>query len=201
VVGLPLYFDIDRPHESRTTAVMPFIIRARDRVESSTSWVIPALATWWRTRERGPDAGTDFAWFPLVWKFGRGDHLSTVVAPFVWDFKRGESRTTVVFPVAAHWRRPDGDHTLVLNSYYRRGLGPKQGSWYFNFFPLFGVGRPAAKDVEWDILEGLVGFTRKGRNRTMRLLWVLDFSLAPAPASNVSFFGGTHASARSLDLF
>jgi hypothetical protein len=195
VIGLPLFFDVNRLHESRTTGLLPLFVRNRSEVERDTSWAIPPILTWWRTRDDGTKA--DAAVFPLFWHFG-GDNPTTVFAPLVWDFKRGSSRTTVVAPFAARWKRNDGIHTIMLNVYYGKGLGPKEGAWNFRFFPLISVGRPRKHDVEWYFLEGLFGYSRQGRNRNLRLLWVLDFALEPVPASNLSWFGSTPASAREV---
>ena len=196
ILGLPLFFDVHRYHESRLTGLLPLFMRSRSEVTRTTSWMIPPLLAWWRT----PDdkrQGTDAVVFPLVWRFG-GRDSSTVVFPLVWDFKRGESRTTVFAPFGAHWRRADGDHTLALNVYYRKGLGPRAGSWYLDVFPLFQVGRPRRHDIEWYFLEGLFGYSRQGRNRNLRLFWVLDFQLQPVPSSNLSWFGSTPPEARTL---
>jgi hypothetical protein len=193
LLGLPLFFDAQRFAESRTTALLPIFVRHRGVVSQATSWLVPPLLSWWR---HGPGA-TDAVVFPFVWRFG-GKDPTTVVFPFVWRFIRGESRTTVVFPLGARWYRPDAVHTLAPFVYYKKGIGPKQGSWYLNVFPLLAVGRPRTQDLEWYFLEGLFGYSRQGRNRNLRLLWVLDFKLEPVPASNLSWFGSTPTNAREL---
>lgn len=195
-IGLPLFYDVHRFGESRSTGLLPLFMRNRSEVAHSTSFVIPALLTWWRT----PDdraVGSDGVFFPLVWRFG-GARSTTVVAPLVWDFVRGPSRTTVFAPIGARWRRSDGIHTLILNTYYRKGIGDRAGSWSFRFFPLITLARPRKQDIEWYFLEGLFGYSRQGRNRNLRLLWVLDFALEPVPASNLSWFGSTPPQAREL---
>jgi hypothetical protein len=193
VIGLPLYFDLNRFGESRTTGFLPLFVRHRDHVEKTSLWILPPILSWWH---KTPDH-TSAGFFPLVWHFGGADR-TTIVAPFVWDFRRGESRTTVFFPLGAHWRRPDADHLLLPLVYYRKGLGSRAGSWYLNVFPLITLGRPRPQDVEWYFLEGLFGYSRQGRNRNLRLLWVLDFKLEPVPASNLSWFGSTPTQAREL---
>jgi hypothetical protein len=196
LVGLPLFFDVHRFGESRTTGFLPFYLRNDNRVIKSTSWVFPPILTFVRHRRTGADPGTDVVLFPIVWRFG-GRDSTTVVAPLYWDFKRGESRTTVFFPIAARWIRPDGDYLLVLNMYYRKGLGPREGSWYVNVFPLCSFGRPRPHDLEWSVLEGLFGYSRQGRNRSLRLLWLLEFKLEPVPESNLSWWSNTPPSART----
>jgi hypothetical protein len=162
-------------------------------VSQATSGLVPPLLSWWR---HSPGE-TDAVVFPFVWRFG-GKDPSTVVFPFFWRFVRGESKTTIIFPLGARWNRPDAVHTLAPFVYYKKGIGPKQGSWYLNVFPLLALGRPRKQDIEWYFLEGLFGYSRQGRNRNLRLLWVLDFKLEPVPASNLSWFGSTPTSAREL---
>lgn len=196
VVGLPLFFDAHRYDESRHTGLIPLFVRSRDDVERNTSWLLPPLLTWWRTPDDKRE-GTDAVVFPLVWRFG-GARPTTIVAPFVWDFVRGESRTTVVFPFGARWRRHDGVGTLAPFVYYWKGLNERKGSWFLDVFPFVAVGRPRKHDLEWRVLEGLFGYSRQGRNRNLRLLWVLDFALEPLPASNLSWFGSTPTQSREL---
>ncbi len=131
-IGLPLYFDVNRFGESRTTGLLPLFLRNRSEVAHDTAYAIPALLTWWRTRD--DHSKNDAVVFPLFWHFG-GKNSTTVFAPFVWDFKRGESRTTVAFPLYAHWHRPDGDGTIVLNVYYGKGTGDRAGAWNFRLLP------------------------------------------------------------------
>jgi hypothetical protein len=174
---------------------LPLFMRNRSEIDKDTAYTLPFMLTWFRTRD--DHSKTDAAIFPVFWHFG-GDNPTTVVAPLVWDFKRGDSRTTVVFPLFAHWRRPQREHTLVLNVYYGKGRGDAAGSWHLDVFPLLQLGRPRKQDVEWSFLEGLFGYTRQGRNRTLRLFWVLDFPLEPVPASNLSWFGSTPTQSREL---
>jgi hypothetical protein len=195
LVGLPLFFDINRFAESRTTGLLPLFVRSHSEIDHATSWLVPPILSWWR--HSSVDHSTDAVFFPLVWRFG-GKDPTTIVAPFVWDFVRGESRTTVFFPFGAYWHRKDANHLLLPLVYYKTGLGKQQGSWYLNVFPVFTVGRPRKQDIEWYFLEGLFGYSRQGRNRNLRLLWVLDFKLEPVPASNLSWFGSTPTSAREL---
>ena len=185
-VAAPLYFDVHNYAENRTTGVLPFAAVHKNYVEKSTSLVIPPLLLW--ARKRGvADPGYDAVWFPLVWRFG-GRNPTTVVFPFVWDFKRGDDRTTVVFPIAAHWKRAENDHTLVLNTYVRKGKGPRTGQWWVDVFPLVSFGHPRKGDVEFNFIEGLVGYARQGRQRTLRLFWLIEISLAPAAQPTMGFF-------------
>ena len=117
-IGLPLYFDVNRFGESRTTGLLPLFLRNRSEVAHDTAYAIPALLTWWRTRD--DHTKNDAVVFPLFWHFG-GKNSTTVFAPLVWDFKRGESRTTVAFPLYAHWRRPDGERHHRAQRLLRQG--------------------------------------------------------------------------------
>jgi hypothetical protein len=193
-VGVPLFFDVHRFGESRTTGVIPLVFRNRSEVDDKTTWVIPPLLLWARHRG-GEDPGTDAVFFPLIWHYG-GRNFSTVAAPIFWDFKRGESRTTVVFPLLVHWRRPDAQHTIFLNMYYWRGVGAQEGGWKTHVIPLCSFGRPRKGDLEWDVLLGLFGYTRQGRNRSLKLFWFANIPLDPAPAA-ISWFGSTDKSART----
>ncbi len=185
-VAAPLYFDVHNYAETRTTGVFPFAAVHKNYVEKSTSVIIPPLLLWARKRPVS-DPGYDAVWFPLVWRFG-GRNPTTVVFPFVWDFKRGDDRTTVVFPVAAHWKRAENDHTLVLNTYVRKGKGPRAGQWWVDVFPLVSFGHPRKGDVEVNFIEGLVGYARQGRQRTLRLFWLIEINLAPAAQTTMGFF-------------
>jgi len=196
IVGLPLFVDIHNFHESRSTTFLPLFVRHTTEVEKYTEWVFPPILTWVR-KHHDEEHATDFALFPLIWRFG-GTNSTTVVAPLFWDFKRGGSRTTVLFPLFARWTREEADHLLFLNMYYRRGKGPfKEGSWYVDVFPLAEFGRPRKHDVTWKVLEGLFGYSRLGRNRILHLFWFIDIALEPAPASSLSWWSSTPPSART----
>ncbi len=194
-LALPLYFDHDTFHESRTTGVLPFYIRHHSNAESSTTHVVLPLLLYVR---KAPE-GHDVVVFPIVWSLvSKGEVASrtTVVAPIFWDFIRGESRTQVLFPFYMHASRPSADYTLVANFYYKRGRGPAEGSYYWNLFPLFDFARPRKGDVEWNILGGVVGYTRIGKNRTLKLFFGLEIPLSSpkvAMAPTGTFFTSTPA--------
>ncbi|HEY1584337.1 MAG TPA: hypothetical protein VGH63_01545, partial [Polyangia bacterium] len=197
-IGIPLFFDVNRYGESRTTGLLPFFIRNRSEREKDSGYTIPPILTWWRSRDDGTK--TDAIVFPLVWHFGGEKNSTTIVAPFVWDFKRGESRTTVAFPLFMRFRRGDCDGSLVVHVYYSKRCGEDHavGTWHLDVFPFVQVGRPRKHDLEWYFLEGLFGYWRQGRNRNVRLFWVLDFALEPLPASNLSWFGSTPTQSREM---
>jgi hypothetical protein len=197
---LPLFFDHHVYHESRTTGLLPFYIQRRGIAEGATTHVIPPLLLYVR---RAPE-GTDVAFFPLVWRFvskGEVDSSTTIVAPLFWDFKRGTSHTQVLFPLYMHATRPNADHTIVANVYYRRGKGPTAGSYYVNVFPFFDFGRPRPGDVEWNIFGGVIGYSRIGNNRTLKLFFGLEIPLASpvvATSPTGSFFGTASAARNEL---
>ncbi|MEO6954106.1 MAG: hypothetical protein ABI321_20050 [Polyangia bacterium] len=197
-LGLPLVFDANVHGESRSTGVLPFFIRHHSEISKSTWWTVPPLLMWGRTRHpEGEPVAHDFVVFPLVWRFGGVDKSSTVVFPFYWGFRHGESRTQVIFPLGARWTRPDGDRTVVLNTYYRKGKGVREGSWKLNVIPFFDIGHPRTGDLEWNVLEGLFGYSRLGRNRTLKLFWVIPVPLKPVPDGNMSFMSNTPPSQRT----
>jgi hypothetical protein len=94
----------------------------------------------------------------------------------------------VFLPVGAHWKRAENDHTIVLNTYVRKGKGPRQGQWWVDVFPIVSFGHPRKGDVEFNFVEGLVGYARQGRQRTLRLFWLIEISLAPSAAPTMTFF-------------
>jgi hypothetical protein len=195
-IGFPLVFDANVHGEEHVTGVLPLFIRKKSEVTKSSWWTVPALLMWGRERHEEEKAH-DFVFFPLLWRFGGTERNSTVVFPLVWNFKRGENKTLVVFPIMAKWSRPDGDRTVVLNTYYRKGKGPREGSWTVNVVPFFDIGHPRQHDLEWNIFEGLVGYSRLGRNRTLKLFWLIPIPLKPVPANNMSWMTNTKPEERT----
>jgi hypothetical protein len=205
--GLPLYLDVNVFGESHTTAVLPFAIRHDSKVSDSTQYIFPPILAWGRTR-RGADPGRDAVVFPIVWRFG-GKDPSTVVFPMWWDFKHGDDRTTVLFPLGALWTRydkvthaPESTHVLVLNCYYRRWYGSdrepeKKDSWYVSVYPLFDFGHPRHGDLEWNVVEGLIGYRRAGINRQLRLFWLFDIPFKPSKGAPVSWFTNSTSEVRA----
>lgn len=183
-IGFPLYYDVHYHGESRTTAFLPVFMYHRSRATQSAWWSVPALLLWGRDRH-GEDPGHDFVFFPLIWHFGHEERWTTVAFPLFLDLKRGENRTTVFLPIMGRWTRPDGDRTIVLNTYYRKGRGPAEGTWSLDVFPFVQLGRPRPQDWHWKVLEGFVGYARQGRNRTLTLLWFIDIPLKPAKAPKI----------------
>jgi hypothetical protein len=158
-IGVPLYFDLHEVHQSRTTVVLPLLVRHHRDSDDTTFWVAP-----------------------LFYRRATPTESTTVAFPLVWDWKSGTDRTTVVFPLYAHWRRPTYAATYIFPSYYyREGLGPKgpDGTWRRLIAPLYesAVKRPG--DYMWEVLGGLFGRERIGRNRYLKLLFMTFETQAP----------------------
>ena len=175
-VGFPLFYDHHIAYESRTTALLPLFVRSRTYAADESSWLLPPLLLYWHTSK----TDTDISWLFLFWHFSSPGSVSTALFPLYWNIERGTSTTRVLFPVFVHAHRDDANYTLVFNFYYRRGLGKEEGSYSWNIIPLFDFGRPKAGDVEWNFLEGLVGYSRRGSKRTLKLFYAVDVPLAPA---------------------
>lgn len=197
VFAAPLFVDNNNYFEARTTTFFPFFVRHHSRVDNTVAWALPPLLTWWR-KTYGESGKTDVVIFPLFWRFGGSQQSTTVLAPLFWDFKRGDQRTTVFFPLYARWVRNDGTYQLIGNTYVSRGHGPKEGAWYVNFIPLVDFGHPRKGDLEWNVAEGLFGYARKGRQRTLKLFWLLEIPLSPAPSSSLTWFSNTPPEQRPI---
>ena len=241
---LPFVLDVKNLYSSRLTAagvVIPFVVRSRDYMNNTTTWVFPPLLTYVKHQANG---FYNVITFPLFFHFGGADRSTTVlfplfyhlkrpatqltmllplfayhrdehdtktvllpplltwvrdyadgnrdrvVFPLFWHFKRAEQTTTVFAPFGAHWSNKRGHYTLVLNSYYYKGAGENLGAWRFEFWPLFHVGRPRPQDLQWNLLAGLIGYSREGKNRTLRLLWGVFIPLEPVGAKT-AWYGAT----------
>jgi hypothetical protein len=196
-IGLPGYFDIHNFGESRHRGLFPLFIQSRNWAEKTVSYTVPALLFFARKRFAGNDPGTDVVWFPLVWRYG-GKDSTTVVAPLYFDFNRGESRTTLGLPIFVYWKRNDAKRLVLLNMYYRRGINHEEGNWHCYIIPFADFGRPRKQDLEWNVLLGLVGYSRNGVNRKLKLFWFWDVPLEPVHAQNLSWFGSTDVKARDF---
>jgi hypothetical protein len=173
-VVFPIYWDFHDRYRQRTTALLPFFVRHADYAKKS-SWILTPPGLWLRSRPDGNDAVV----FPLVWHFGQSKRSSTVVFPLYWDFKREKRRSTVLFPFYWRFDRPDARTTIVFNTYYRRNK--RDGTYNFHFFPFFQLQRRRVGDIRVDVLAGLFGYERIGRNRILTLLF-FPIALKPAPA-------------------
>lgn len=189
-VAFPFFFEQLTQYEKRTSVLFPLGLRHKNYATNATTWVAPLLYL------RSSPTTTEFVFFPLVWRLGEPGSRGTAVFPLFWDFRRGESITQMFLPFYVFVRRPNADHIVVLNCYFRRGRGPNEGSYSFHFIPLFDVGRPHPGDYEWNLFEGLIGYSRVGRTRRVKLLWSIEIPLEPTKSSATSFFDPTPMSQR-----
>jgi hypothetical protein len=157
----PLYYDVHEYNVSRVTVAFPFFARYERHSDGNVWWVAPIFY-----RHYTPADST------------------TVFFPLYWDFKRGSSRTTVAFPFYAHWRRPGYASTYVFPTlYHREGLnaaGEPDGTWRYIVAPFYDAAVKRPGDFQWEVLGGLFGHERIGRNRYLKLFF-MSFELAPAP--------------------
>ena len=165
---LPLFYDIHRFHQSRFTLLAPLFFR------------------YWGAQEQ-----TSYTLAPLLLFYRRSapTSSSTVAFPLFWDFRNQDRRTTVLFPLFVGVRRPNYIARYVFpNIYYRSGRGPEAGTSRLFIFPFWesAVKRPG--DYMWEVLLGLVGAERIGRNRYLKLLFI-PFELDPAPAAQTAWYG------------
>jgi hypothetical protein len=117
---------------------------------------------------------------PLFYLHTGPSEFATSVFPLFWYFHTGSSVTHMLLPLYLRAHRDTADTTVVLNVYFKRGRGADEGSWSFHFFPLFHVGRPHPSDLDWNVLFGLVGYSRVGERRMLKLGWFWELALSPA---------------------
>jgi hypothetical protein len=174
-VVVPLFYDIQDYRQKRTTILVPLFLRHANEVTHDSYWVLPVFY-----RHVNPTDSTH------------------VLFPLIWDFKHPRSRTTLVLPLFAHWTRATYSGTYVFpNIYYRKGFIPgaiggtpqtEDGTWRLLIPPLFeaAVARPG--DFRWEILGGLFGKERIGRNHYLKLFF---FSIATqkSTAMQTSWYG------------
>jgi hypothetical protein len=171
-LALPLFYDVHNYHESRLTLLAPLFLRYWRASDATTYTVLPLVYR----RASGKDAVTD---------------STTVAFPLYWDFNSPERRTTVLFPLFASIRRPTYVSRYIFPSiYYRRGEGSAAGTSRLFIFPLWESAEKRPGDTMWEVLLGLFGYERIGRNRYVKLLFV-PFQLAPAPAAQTAWYGRT----------
>ena len=91
----------------------------------------------------------------------------------------------------AHWTRATYAGTYVFpNVYYRKGLtaGHEDGTWRVFIPPLFDAAVERPGDFRWEILGGLFGKERIGRNHYMKLFF-FTFETQKASAAQTSWYG------------
>jgi hypothetical protein len=158
---VPVYWDFHDINQSRTTIVFPLLFRHHNDTEQTTYWLAP-----------------------LFYRHSTPTDSTTVGFPLVWDFKRGpDHRTTLVLPFYAHWRRASYASTYIFPTYYyTEGRGPSgpDGTYRRLIAPFFesAVKRPG--DYMWEVLGGLFGTERIGRNHYLKLFFMTFETQAPA---------------------
>jgi hypothetical protein len=151
-LGLPLYYDFDDFHESRTTVFVPLFVRHHRAADDTTYTVAP-----------------------LFYRRSTPSDSTTVAFPLVWAFHHPNESTTVVFPFYAHWRRPGYQSTYVFPTYYyREGLGPKgpDGTYHRLLVPFFESEVKRRGDYMWEVLGGLFGHERVGRKNYLKVFFM-----------------------------
>ncbi len=160
----PFLYSRQSPRES-TQAFFPFWAHSERFGISKTTWITPIFKhthdlTGWSTN------------FHPVFFFGRdGKQSHTIIAPLFYDFVGTESRTTVAFPV--YWRFSDLNSVtqVVGNLYYHEKKLHSGKEWEIHTFPAFSYG--STPDGHFiNVLYGLAGYSRRGSDTTVRLLWI-----------------------------
>ena len=176
---LPFYYDVLDYRLKRLTMLLPLFIRHSNQVTGESTWLLP-----------------------LFYSHSTPTESTHVLFPLVWDFKRETRRTTLVLPFVAHWSRPTYSGTYVFpNIYYRKGFATElgddgspsgqrrpDGTWRLFIPPLFeaAVARPG--DFRWEVLGGLFGKERIGRNHYLKLFFFTIATQKAAPVQT-SWYG------------
>ena len=190
-VVFPFYWDFNSRYASRTSIFFPALLYHRDHAARSTSVFTPP-GVWVRKR---PGA-TDAVVFPLFWHFGGDKRSTTLGLPLYWDFKRGARRCTVLFPLFWRFDSAAERTTIVANTYLYQDK--KKGTYNFLFIPLFQVQRKRPQDLKVEVLGGIWGYERVGRNRLMTIFFYTfplepDEGIAPATQPAPPGKGGAKA--------
>ena len=183
---VPLFYDVHHYDTSRTTTFIPLFVRHNNEVTKETYWFAPFFYS-----HTGPRISTH------------------VLFPLIWDLKRDDRRTTIVLPLYAHWTRPTHSGTYVFpNIYYRKGFVPggvagtprePDGTWRLLIPPLFEAAVQRPGDFRWEVLGGLFGKERIGRNHYLKLFF---FSIATKNASpaQTAWYGQPQRPSRTRPL-
>ncbi len=165
---LPLFYDVHSYHESRFTMLAPVFLR------------------YWRASD-----DTTYSVAPLFYRRANPSDSTTVAFPLFWDFKGAERRTTILFPLFASFRRPTYVSRYIFpNIYYRKGHGTAEGTSRLLIIPIWESAAKRRGDAMWEVLLGLFGYERIGRNRYVKLFFI-PFELEPAPAAQTAWYSRT----------
>lgn len=166
-VLFPLFFDHHAYHQSRTTGLLPLFLRHH--------------------RE---DTRTTYTLGPLFYRRSTPEQATTVLFPLYWDYKSEGRRSQMLFPLFARFERAGWKGTYVFpNIWYRTGKGPNEGTSRLIVFPFWEseVKRPG--DTMWEVLLGLAGYERSGRNRFVKVLFI-PFEISPVPRTQTAAWYG-----------
>ncbi|MDZ4694428.1 MAG: hypothetical protein SGI86_04715 [Deltaproteobacteria bacterium] len=174
-VVFPLFFDHHSYYESRTTALLPLFLRYH-RIADDTTYTIA----------------------PLFYRRADRKESTTVLFPLYWDFKKDNRRTSLLIPLYGRFERPDYVATFVFPSfYYRRGRGTAEGTYRAMLFPLWESAAKRKGDTMWEVVLGLFGYERIGRNRFVKVLFV-PFEIEAVPRSQSAWYGRTEPIRRAM---
>lgn len=171
--------------DSSATVLAPFFFDWRTSYASRSTLLLPLL---YRHHRYVDDTAYTLA--PLFYRRAAPTNSTTVLFPLVWDFKSApDRRTTLVLPLYVGVQRPTySAHYVFPNIYWSRGRGTAVGTSRTMVFPFWesAVKRPG--DTMWEVLFGLFGYERVGRNRFMRLFFI-PVELEPTPAAKTAWYG------------
>ncbi|MES1165686.1 MAG: hypothetical protein ABUR63_08015, partial [Verrucomicrobiota bacterium] len=177
---LPLFFDVHDYRQSRTTVLFPLFLRHANEVAGESTWIAP-----------------------LVYRHTEPAGSTTVAFPLFWDLKGKDRRTTILFPLFAHWTRPTHAATYIFPIfYYRTGFaagapaGTPDGTWRLFVPPLFDAAVQRPGDLRWEVLGGLFGKERIGRNHYLKIFF-LTFETQKASAAQTSWYGQPRRTSRA----
>jgi hypothetical protein len=179
---------------SSTTLLLPFVLDVHDYRQSRTTVVLPLFV-----RHANEVTGESLWMAPLLYHHSTGADRTNVLFPLIWDFAHEKTRTTVVFPLFAHWTRESYSGTYVFPIfYYRKGLaaGQPDGTWRVFVPPLFDAASERPGDLRWEILGGLFGKERIGRNHYLKVFF-LTFQTQKASAAQTSWYGQPRRTSRT----
>jgi hypothetical protein len=168
---------------SATTLALPFLYDVHNYHSSRFTLLLPVFMRYWRASDQNA-----YTLAPLFYRRSGPADSTTVLFPLYWDFAGGDRRSTVLFPLFARFRRPNYvSHYVFPNIYYRRGEGTQAGTSRLFVFPFWESGSKRPGDTMWEVLLGLFGYERIGRNRYLKVLF-FPFELEPAPAAQTAWY-------------
>jgi hypothetical protein len=160
----PFYYNRTSPRES-SFAVFPLFGKFERYGVSKSTWVTPLF------NHTHDVMGWSTNLYPLFF-FGREGYEShSVVAPLFWDFSSPTTRSTIVAPLYWRFAKPDSLTQLVGNILYSETRTRKGADWKLHVIPAFSYGQ-TPDGHSWDVLFGLVGYTRKAAATELRLFWL-----------------------------